>query len=43
MSLLMLIAAIRMLQDGTSPGTEYLVVWALFSIADAVWVRGGAR
>lgn len=41
MSFLMLIAAIRMLQAGTNPETEYLIVWALFSIADAIWVRGG--
>lgn len=41
MSLLMLIGAIEMLQSGMEPETEYMIVWALFSIADAIWVRGG--
>ena len=41
MSLLLLIGAVEMLRSGASPETEYLIVWALFSIADAIWVRGG--
>lgn len=40
MSLLLLIGAIGLLRDGTIPDTDYLIVWALFSIADATWIRG---
>lgn len=29
-----------MFQNGIEPETSYLIVWALFSIADALWVRG---
>lgn len=39
MSLLLLIGAIGLLRDGTIPDTDYLIVWALFSIADAAWIR----
>lgn len=41
MSFLLLLGVINMLENGISPETEYLIVWALFSIADAIWVRGG--
>ena len=41
MSLLLLLGGIYMWQAGISPETEYLIVWALFSIADAIWLRGG--
>lgn len=41
MSLLLLLRAINMLENGISPETEYLIVWALFAIADAAWIRGG--
>ena len=41
MSFLLLLGAVDMLRSGISPETEYLIVWALFSIADATWIRGG--
>jgi len=44
MSLLLLLGAVNMLEAGISPEMEYLIVWALFSIADATWItsiRGG--
>ena len=37
MSLICLIGAIYMFADKVAPDTEYFVIWALFSIADALW------
>lgn len=37
MSLILLIGAIYMFQNGIAPETDYLIVWALFAIADALW------
>lgn len=41
MSFLLLLGAVNMLGSGIAPETEYLIVWALFAIADATWIRGG--
>lgn len=39
MSILLLIGAVYMFQQGISPEDDYLIVWALFSIADALWFK----
>lgn len=40
MSILLLIGAVYMFQHDISPENNYLIVWALFSIADALWLKG---
>lgn len=39
MSVICAIAAVYMFKNNISPETEFLIVWALFSIADALWCR----
>lgn len=43
MSVICLIAAFYMSRDGVSPNTEFFVIWALFSIADALWFRRSSK
>ena len=40
MSIICFLGAIYMFLNDIPPENSYLIVWALFSIADALWVRG---
>lgn len=37
MSILCFLGAIYMFQNNIAPENNYLIIWALFSIADAIW------
>lgn len=39
MSIAFLSAVVSMARDGISPENEMLFIWALFAIADALWLR----
>ena len=43
MSLIYLIGVIYMYVNNITPAQYYLIEWALFSIADAIWVKGWRR
>ncbi len=43
MSLLCFLGAIYCYKNGMDPGNEYWIIWALFSIADALWLKLGRR
>ena len=43
MSLLCFLGAIYCYKNGMDPGSEYSIIWALFSIADALWLKLGRR
>lgn len=43
MSLLCFLGAIYCYKNGMDPGKEYWIIWALFSIADALWLKLGRR
>ncbi len=43
MSLLCFLGAIYCYKNGMDPGSEYWIIWALFSIADALWLKLGRR
>lgn len=38
MSILCFLGAVYMLKNNITPEGNYLIIWALFSIADAMWV-----
>ena len=43
MSIIYLLAAIYMSQNNITPDQYFFIEWALFSIADAIWVKGWRR
>lgn len=43
MSLLYFLVAIWYYMNGREPKTEFFGIWALFSIADALWLKLGRR
>jgi len=40
MSLIFLLAAIYMFRNDITPADYFFIEWALFSAADALWVKG---
>lgn len=43
MSIIYLLAAIYMSQNNITPDQYFFIEWALFSIADATWLKGWRR
>lgn len=43
MSILCFLVAIWYYMNGVEPKTEFFGTWALFSIADALWLKLGRR
>lgn len=43
MSVLCFFGALYCFKNGVDPGNEYFIIWALFSIADALWLKWERR